>query len=228
MVTQKICNQQGLLKTRLTYQEKQYPERATVIISTINHLVQIQQEIKQKKNISELMLSEAWAAKIYWKAFALLANQPKRWRRIHPHGPDPLNLALNIGYTILLNTIRKANLNHGLNPRIGFLHTSEQDKEALLYDFMELFRQTLIDRALLPLFSRNKKHTNISSKDAVQAVTRQINKPFVYQDNWLTGKEIINMEIHNYKQSIVNEDTWQPYRHSWSHAKKKKPRKFRG
>lgn len=228
LIKQKILNQQGLLNNYLAYQRKTYPIRAQIFTKIINQLSYLQQKISLITDKNQLVLLEARAAKIYWSAFATLANQNNRWQRIHPHGPDQLNKMLNIGYTMLLNIIRQATANYNLNPKIGFFHASEQNKEALLYDFMELFRQTLIDQALLPLFSRNKKQNNISIKNVTKVITKQIHRPFVYQGDWLIGKEIINIEICNYKNTMLKMDVWQPYKHNWSHAKKKKPRQSRG
>lgn len=204
----------------LPYQLKRYPERAPPIRRAVFSIKSISKKISSCQTRQELLLVEARATNAYWKAVALLTKQAPDWRRVHPHASDPLNTALNIGYTILANVVREAVKRHGLDPSIGMLHEPHDGKEALVYDLEELFRQPVVDAAIIPLFTRRNHADQISSKTIVSGVAKHFNHPTKYRRRWWMMRDVIDQEIVGYLSAIVKDDLWQPCMHSWSHHTK--------
>lgn len=62
---------------------------------------------------------------------------------------DPLNIALNYGYGLLLTEVLRAVISCGLDPSAGFLHSSGRNKPALALDVMEEFRAPLVDSTII-------------------------------------------------------------------------------
>jgi CRISPR-associated endonuclease Cas1 len=118
-----------------------------------------------------LFLLEARATRTYWRAFRHLSRAPNGWTRIHPHASDPWNIALNIGYTLLTNKIRHALIAVGLDPEIGFLHASHHGKDALVYDVMEIFRTSMVDVAVIRLFSRISDQKAVEPQRVIREIT---------------------------------------------------------
>ena len=73
------------------------------------------------------------------------------------HASHPVNAMLNYAYAVLESQVRIATVAHGLDPTIGYLHTSRPGRVALVYDLMEPLRPRvdclLLDFVLSHTFS---------------------------------------------------------------------------
>lgn len=91
---------------------------------------------------------EAQVAGAYWDEFAKVvqAAQPKFDLIARKQGSnnmgatDPVNSLLNYAYAVLESKARLSLQKAGLDPDIGFLHSSMSGAAPLVYDTMELFR----------------------------------------------------------------------------------------
>lgn len=215
-VQRKCSNMRNLINYYYTYRKKVFFDDAQRLYITSQKIFNSEITIQNISHHTRLMLLEGRATRIYWSAFSLIAKQ-ENWRRIYPHATDPLNGALNIGYTILTNTLRERIKYHGLSCEIGMLHTPQRGKEALLYDYEELFRQPIIDASILPLFSRKKANSAIEQKYIVKAILHQCQKPIYYRRSQWNMKTIIDAELELFISSLKNKRRYIPYQHSWSH-----------
>ena len=66
---------------------------------------------------------------------------------------DPVNALLSYGYTILMHKVQSAIGVVGLDPYIGFLHSSQYGKPALALDLMEEFRGPIVDSVAITLIN---------------------------------------------------------------------------
>lgn len=66
---------------------------------------------------------------------------------------DPVNALLSYGYTLLLHQAMAALQLTGLDPYIGFLHSTQYSKPALALDLMEEFRAPIVDSVVLTLIN---------------------------------------------------------------------------
>lgn len=90
----------------------------------------------------------------YFGCFPHLLNEPDLFHGRTRRPPrDPVNALLSYGYTILLNQITSAIYTVGLDPYIGYLHSSQYGKPALALDLMEEFRPLIVDSVVLALFN---------------------------------------------------------------------------
>jgi CRISPR-associated protein Cas1 len=64
---------------------------------------------------------------------------------------DPVNALLSYGYSILHHQCSSALQTTGLDPYIGFLHSSQYSKPALALDLMEEFRAPIVDSVVITL-----------------------------------------------------------------------------
>jgi CRISP-associated protein Cas1 len=107
---------------------------------------------------------EGAATAHYFQCFQHLLNEPTLFNGRSRRPPrDPVNALLSYGYTILLNQISSAICTVGLDPYIGYLHSSQYGKPALALDLMEEFRPIIVDSVVLSLFNNGA----IQAKDFV-------------------------------------------------------------
>ena len=94
------------------------------------------------KEIKKHPIPEDWY-RLGWRSSPANAKAAEKKNATHP-----LNAMLNYAYGVLENQVRVQILSAGLDPRIGSLHGTYQDKHGLVYDLMEPLRP-LVDAKLL-------------------------------------------------------------------------------
>lgn len=107
---------------------------------------------------ADLFGIEGEAASIYFSRFGSMLRDDDlvfegRTRR---PAQDPLNAALNYAYALLLGDMIRAVRSCGLDPHIGFLHSSSRNKPALALDLMEEFRAPIADSVVVRAFNNGE------------------------------------------------------------------------
>ena len=156
----KLRNQAALLKYFGKYQKNASPETFDVLGDAVADIGRALGAAKRIDGTSadevrpSLMGLEGAAGRSYWKALkALLPETAGFARREHRGALDPVNAALNYGYGILYGQVWGAVMNAGLEPFAGYMHVDRPGKPSLVLDLVEEFRQPVVDRAVLTLFT---------------------------------------------------------------------------
>ena len=126
---------------------------------------------KPPKSLAALLGIEGRTAQAYFAAWQSLPIRwkgltrraiPDDWHRVgqrqsligtrtkgrNRHASHPVNAMLNYAYAILESQVRMQIVAGGLDPTIGYLHTSTPERQALVLDLMEPERP-LVDRKVL-------------------------------------------------------------------------------
>lgn len=74
-------------------------------------------------------------------------------RRVRRPPTDPVNALLSFGYTLLLNNVLSAVAQVGMDPYVGYLHSSQYGKPALALDLMEEFRTPVVDSVVITVIN---------------------------------------------------------------------------
>jgi len=97
---------------------------------------------------------EGAATAAYFNCFRYLLNRPELFNGRTRRPPrDPVNVLLSYGYTILLHQVSSAICAVGLDPYVGYLHSTQYGKPALALDLMEEFRPLIVDSVVLSVFN---------------------------------------------------------------------------
>ncbi len=127
-------------------------------------------------------------AHFYFQHFPRLLRHPMNFkgRKKHPP-PDPINILLSLGYTLLFNTLYGLVEAAGLDPYAGFYHQSSYGHPALVSDLVEPFRAPVIDRMVVALVNN-------------EVVTRQ---DFQKEgEQWRIGEEALKTVVQKYQQRL--------------------------
>jgi CRISPR-associated protein Cas1 len=90
----------------------------------------------------------------HFGVFERLLNGDWRFERRTKRPPrDPVNALLSFGYVLLMNQVASAVSVVGLDPYVGFLHSSQFGKPALALDVMEPFRPVVVDSVVMTLLN---------------------------------------------------------------------------
>lgn len=158
----KLHNQSVTLKYMAKNRKETAPEIYAELRLAADEIRDAQSQIEAitAENIDavrgHLMGIEGAASQRYWSAVRLMVSETYGWTaRQHQGAVDPVNSLLNYGYGILYTRIEQALVLAGLDPYAGFLHSDRPGKISLVLDFIEEFRQVVVDRVIFGLMTRN-------------------------------------------------------------------------
>lgn len=110
--------------------------------------------IERATKIEELMGIEGIAAKTYFETLGSFPDEKYRFSRRSRRPPkDPVNAALGMGYTILMNEVLGKISGAGLLPEVGVFHASGYHRPALACDLMEEWRPIIVDSTVMSMFT---------------------------------------------------------------------------
>lgn len=160
MVRGKLSNQRTFLQR---YQRKALDDTLSGVIDDMENILH---KLEGAVDIGSLLGLEGYASSLYFNALKFVLKQDLRFtgRKRRPP-PDPVNSLLSFGYTLLVYDAQAAIRIVGLDPFLGFLHSTEYSKPSLALDLMEEFRTVVIDSIVLRLINNNIMSENDFSKD---------------------------------------------------------------
>lgn len=223
ITARKLRNCRLLLTNYRASRQRANSNQGILLNAIQNQLLQAEKHIDFIEDRSVLFQLEARAARRYWQAIRLLCNQKPDWKRVYPHARDPLNILFNVGYTFLANQCLTAIMSAGLMPEIGIMY-GDNSGNALVYDFMECFRQPAVDALVIPIFSRKKISDRESTEkenkiNAAKIINNRSNR-FLYQNRCERWENIFKNEAVKLRRDILTKKSWLPYQHSWRHENK--------
>ncbi len=114
----------------------------------------IVKRLSTAENVAQLRGLEGRAGAIYFQGLQRGFLQSYGFcRRVRRPPTDPVNAVLSLLYTFLFNRIYSAIRQVNLDPYVGFLHTPDYGRFALVMDMMEEFRTIIVDTLTLSLFN---------------------------------------------------------------------------
>ncbi|MEM3071762.1 MAG: CRISPR-associated endonuclease Cas1 [Candidatus Anstonellales archaeon] len=154
MIRAKVLNQAYLLKA--LNKERGIPEveeAADIIMERSRSVCWEADCIDFVRN--DMFAIEGGCSRLYIQALTMIIPEEYGFARREKRPPkDPVNAALSYGYTVLYGKVERACILAGLDPFLGFLHTDRFGKPSMSLDLMEPFRQPLVDRAVVTLFTK--------------------------------------------------------------------------
>jgi CRISPR-associated protein Cas1 len=169
----KIKSQANLLKYMGKYRKETapalYDELHIIAAEVLDHQIELEEFARRPEIVSgqkvtiddwrfELLSIEGRAAQRYWNAVGKVLPESCAWPGRQGRGAtDPVNSALNYGYGVLYGQVERALVLAGLDPYAGFMHVDRPGKPSLTLDFIEEFRQAVVDRTIFGLVNKGVK-----------------------------------------------------------------------
>ena len=185
--TGKLQNQINLVRYFGKYRKKQAPKKYTELVDRLTKIEGIRDELQGVgmeatdtppiDNVRGTLLNlEGRAGALYWECVQRLLPAGRFTTRNHQGAVDDVNALLNYGYGILYSQVWSALSLAGLEPFAGFLHVDRPGKPSLVLDFIEEFRQPIVDRVVFAMINKRfKVKWEGPDSDAAKA-TRQASK----------------------------------------------------
>ncbi len=207
-----------------------------------HHNIQLSNEIKTIKDfynkidiintINELMAIEGNAREIYYHSFnKILSDNFFYSEKREKRPPDnPLNALISFGNSLMYVTVLSLIYQTHLDPRIGFLHYTNQRSFSLNLDIAEIFKPIIVDRVIFSLINKkqiNEKH--FDKKLNYSYLNEKGKKIFIQEyENKLQTKikpkklkkkksyrSIIKMECYKLYKHLLEEENYKPFKGEW-------------
>lgn len=219
----KFDNQMNFLKNLL--QNRRDEKRRTLIkdsIEKINGFKDKVMKMDEYSNIDEARYTilgyEGNAGRIYFQVLGeLIPAKYKFTERSRNPAKDSFNCMLNYSYGVLYSQVEKACILAGLDPYIGIMHTDNYNRQALVYDIVEMYRGYM-DEIVFKLFSTKKvtdEYFNpveggiYLNQDGKKVLIEAINKAFEskikYKGRNIELQNIMQYDCHQIANRILKE-----------------------
>lgn len=198
-------------------------------ISDINEKLS---QLKNSKTTNEIMAYEGNIREKYYKAFnIILENEDFKFTVRSKRPPkDKLNALISFGnsmmYTSVLSEIYKTNL----DPRIGYLHSTNNRKFTLNLDVAEIFKPIIVDRVIFSVLNKkiittkdfDDNYGGILLKDSGRKkFVDEYNKKLLTTINHkeigttVSYKRIIRLELYKLQKLITEEKEYKGFVMKW-------------
>ena len=195
-------------------------------------IVSLQGRINSCSNVNELMGIEGNIRDTYYKGFdEIVQNSDFVFENRTRRPPqNELNALISFGnsllYVLVLGEIYKTHL----DPRIGFLHTTNYRRFTLNLDVAEIFKPIIIDRIIFTLVGKRMITKNDFVEDLggillkekgrkifVQEFDKRLATTIQHRDlgRSVSYRRLIRMELYKLEKHLIGEDEYTPYISRW-------------
>lgn len=139
-----------------------YARRGVNTEAALKKLIDIDKALEKVNSIEGLMAKEGNTREAYYSVWDnILKDKSFPFERRSRRPPkNPLNALISFGNTMLYTTCLTEIFSTHLDPRIGYLHATNERNFSLHLDISELFKPIIVDRVIFTLI--NKKMLNLS------------------------------------------------------------------
>lgn len=209
-----------------------YKSRGKEVADILNHIETLMEKLSPDQSIEQLMALEGNIRESYYSAFdSILENKDFLFEKRSKRPPkNRLNALISFGnsimYTIVLSEIYKTHL----DPRIGYLHSTNFRRFSLNLDVAEIFKPIIVDRVILSLIGKGiltkkdfekdmggillkdegKQKFIITLEDKLKATInhRDLNRPVSY-------RRLIRMELYKLEKHLIGENEYEAFEAQW-------------
>lgn len=222
MIISSLKNCLALLKY---YNKKQFP--------LLDNIIEIESIIKEcnNKSVTELLLLEAQAKKIYFNSFDIIPEKEKYHFIKRTKNPplNEINALLSYGYSLLYANYISVIDRSRLYSQISFVHSLTKCSESLQFDLADILKPVLIDRLVLSLcrhkslkdeyFDYKKDSCYLNKKGVkffVEKYENYLLKTIKINNKYYSYRNLISREVHLLSNYIANESNdYKPYIMKW-------------
>lgn len=211
---------------------KYYNNRGTDLNDILLNLESLQKSLSSCETIEQMMAIEGNYRENYYQAFDLIIGEEHFIFEGRSRRPplNRLNALISFGnsmlYTIVLSEIYKTHL----DPRIGFLHTTNFRRFSLNLDIAEIFKPIIVDRLIFTLLGKRmiiskdfeKKLNGIilnekGRKIFIEGLDNRLKATIKHKElrRNVSYRRLIRMEAYKIQKHLIGEKEYTPFVSRW-------------
>jgi CRISPR-associated protein Cas1 len=210
---------------------KYYESREGGLSSFVNFLENDLKIVSEAKTIEELMAIEGRAREEYYHSFnKIIKNQDFIYEKRERKPPKSrLNSLISFGNSLLYVTILAEIYKTHLDPRIGFLHTSNYRKFSLNLDLAEIFKPIIVDRIIFTIINKGMIDISCFMKELeglylnekgrkifVQEYDKKLGQVVSFRKRMRCSyQRLIRLELYKIEKHLIGEQEYEPFVAMW-------------
>jgi len=209
-----------------------YGTRGIEISDTLKWIEELQPKVFEQQDTDGLMAIEGNIRDIYYRAFNKIINDEEFvfGERTRRPPENRLNALISFGNSIMYTTVLSEIYKTHLDPRIGFLHTTNFRRFTLNLDVAEVFKPIIVDRVIFYLL--NKKVVKSSHFDNrmegvylnekgrtyfVEELDKRFNTTINVRSigRQVSYRRLIRLELYKIEKHLIGEKEYEPFVAMW-------------
>lgn len=136
---------------------KYYKKKGRELSYSILDIEEKLELLNESESINEVMAYEGNIREQYYRAFnEIIHDQDFLFQQRTRRPPkDKINALISFGNSMMYTTVLSEIYETNLDPRIGFLHSTNNRKFSLNLDIAEIFKPIIVDRVIFSLLNKN-------------------------------------------------------------------------
>lgn len=218
----------GNIKKVLHY----YLNRGVELKPYIEKIEELASLLKEQEDIESLMAIEGNIRDIYYSSFNLIIDSEefKMNKRTRRPPTNRLNALISFGnsllYTYILSEIYKTHL----DPRIGFLHTTNFRRFSLNLDIAEIFKPIIVDRVIFYILNKDmigpedfeEQLSGIYLKESgrkvfIEKLEEKLKTTVNYKKigREVSYRRLIRLELYKLEKHLIGDEEYKPLISEW-------------
>jgi len=189
-------------------------------------------QISAAASIPELMALEGNARSEYYKAFDLITENDFFRFEIRSKRPpkNRMNALISFGNSIMYTAVLSEIYKTHLDPRIGFLHTSNFRRFSLNLDLAEIFKPLVVDRVIFTLINKKMLNPKMFEEKLSKILLNDKGKKIFIEElenrfkstikhkklkRNVSYRQLILLEAYKLEKHLIGETEYQPFEAQW-------------
>lgn len=209
-----------------------YINREVSLSAILNHIETFETSLNEQSSNDQLMAIEGNIREQYYKAFDLILTSPDFAFEGRTRQPprNRLNALISFGNSLLYVSVLREIYKTHLDPRIGFLHTTNFRRFSLNLDVAEVFKPIIVDRIIFSLLNKEMIKSNQFEEEAGGIFLKEngrrifveefdsrlnttINQPELKRN--VSYQSLIRLELYKIEKHLLGEKPYESFVSRW-------------
>jgi CRISPR-associated protein Cas1 len=218
----------NIIKCMLYYQYRKVD--LTAQIETVKTYIN---SIEQATEQEYLLGLEGNSREVYYSSFDRIINSENFSFEVRTRMPprNRLNALISFGNSCLYTTVLSEIYKTHLDPRIGYVHATNQRRFSLNLDIADIFKPIIVDRTIFSLLNKNilrTKHfaeeelggiylTEEGCKIFTQEYENKLSSSFFHKNlnKYVSYRHLIRLELYKIEKHIIEDQEYEPFVAQW-------------
>lgn len=208
-----------------------YRRKGKELKETISSIEEKFKAVSSVDSIAELMQVEGEIRKTYYESFNLIIQLEGFYfdKRTKRPPENPINALISFGNSLLYTTVLSEIYRTHLDPRIGYLHETNQRSFSLNLDISEVFKPVIVDRVIFSLLNKGQIQLKHFDSDVgfsylndkgrsifVKEFEDKLNTTIKHRNlGNVSYRRLIRIECYKLYKHFMDEEIYKPFVGEW-------------
>ncbi|QII10702.1 CRISPR-associated endonuclease Cas1 2 [Candidatus Kuenenia stuttgartiensis] len=211
---------------------KYYERRGKDLTQYINGIEDVLSKLEEQESIEKAMAIEGQIKQLYYNAFNCIIDDPEFSFEGRTKRPprDFLNTLISFSNSMIYSYVLSEIYQTHLDPRIGFLHTTNFRRFTLNLDVAEIFKPVIGDRTIFAVLNKKiitendfeKQLNGILLKDSarkrfLQYMEERLKETIKHSglNKQVSYRRLMRLELYKLEKHLMEEETYKPFVMDW-------------